>query len=167
MKTAPLIMVVLVAVGLAAGPGLSEGTSGRSCPQALAVYGVADQRLRLEFSGAGDLSFFLLIEGAQARFDGYVYPAEEEGGLAGVVLNGCPDGDATGEELAACTLWQGPVHTIGAEGEIGDLPAADQPAASYLRLDGLATALMERTPKLVSGLAEEQLEKLVLSACQE
>ncbi|MEX3011664.1 hypothetical protein [Hoeflea sp. TYP-13] len=141
--------------------------SGRNCPQALAGYSAADQRIMLEFSGAPDLSFFLLVEGAGAKFEGYTYPAEEEGGIAGVVLDECPDGDATGEEMAACTVWQGLVRTVTADGKIGDLSAANEPAAGHLRLDGLAAALGERMPDLVAGLAQNEIEILTLSACQE
>ncbi|WP_136658211.1 hypothetical protein [Nitratireductor sp. XY-223] len=159
--------MVLAAVVLTAAPGWTEGTSGRTCPQALAGYGTTDQRMLLEFSGSADLSFSVVVEGRDGRFNGFVYPAEEEGGMAGVILDDCPEGDVTGAELDACTIWQGPVRTVDVDGNTGDLPAADQPAAGYLQLDGLSAALNEWTPDLTAGLPADEIEKLTLLACLE
>lgn len=159
--------MVLAAAVMAAAPGWTEGTSARSCPQALAGYGTPEQRVLLEFSGSADLSFSLLIEGSDGRFDGFVYPSEEEGGMAGVILDDCPDGDVTGAELEACTVWQGPVRTVDANGNAGDLPASNEPAAGYLHLEGLAGALNERAPDLAAGSPVDEIEKLTLLACLE
>ncbi|MCP4318573.1 MAG: hypothetical protein GY789_21845 [Hyphomicrobiales bacterium] len=169
MKTAALPIVAMVVVQLTAATNLAEAeaTSGRSCPQALAAYATEDQRVAVEFTGAPDLSFWLLVEGLDGKFEGYTYPAEGEDGTEGVALDNCPDGDATGEEIAACTVWQGQVQAIGADETIGNLPLSGEPAAGSLRLVGLAGALNERLPDLFTDPPNDKIEKLTLSACQE
>ena len=159
--------MVIAAAVMAAASGWTEGTSGRNCPQALAGYGTTDRRVLLEFAGSADLSFSVILEGRNGRFDGFVFPSEEEGGMAGVILDDCPDGDVTGAELEACTVWQGPVRTVDANGNAGDLPASNELAAGYLHLEGLAAALNERAPDLAAGSPADEIEKLTLLACLE
>ncbi|MDA4845587.1 hypothetical protein [Hoeflea poritis] len=159
--------MVLAAAVMAAAPGWTEGTSGRNCPQALAGYGTTDRRVLLEFAGSADLSFSVILEGRDGRFDGFVFPSEEEGGMAGVILDDCPDGDVTGAELEACTVWQGPVRTVDANGNAGNLPASNGTAAGYLQLEGLAAALDERAPDLTDGLPAKEIDRLTLLACLE
>ena len=54
-----------------------------------------------------------------------------------ILLDDCPEGDATGTELDACTLWQGIVYAVDAEGEIGLMPGASDVAAERLLFPGL------------------------------
>jgi len=54
-----------------------------------------------------------------------------------ILLDDCPEGDATGAELDACTLWQGIVYAVDAEGEIGLMPGASDVAAERLLFPGL------------------------------
>lgn len=54
-----------------------------------------------------------------------------------ILLHDCPEGDATGAELDACTLWQGIVYAVDADGEIGLMPGASDIAAERLLFPGL------------------------------
>ncbi|WP_419908029.1 hypothetical protein [Hoeflea sp.] len=167
MNTLRFPAFVLAAAFLAAAPGWADSTGARNCPQALAGYGTPEQSVLLEFAGSADLSFSLLIEGQDGRLDGFVYPAEEEDGMAGVVLDDCPEGDVTGAQLEACTVWQGAVHGVDTDGDSGPLPASDQPAAGLLKLDGLYSAVKERAPDMAARLPDEPIDTLTLLACLE
>ena len=167
MKSAAFPIMMLAAAQIAVSGGAAAAQSSRSCPQALAGYSSADQRVGLEFSGALDMSFSLLVDGLDGKYDGFTYPAEGADGTEGVVLDNCPDGDATGEEIAACTVWQGQVKAIDADEMEGDLPMSGASAAAGLHLEGLSAALAERLPDLFSGAPDDSLDTLTLSACQE
>lgn len=167
MKNAVFPIAAVFVAQLTAAAQSVEETSGRSCPQALAAYSTADERVAIDFSGAPDLSFWLLVEGLEGRFEGYTYPAEGDAGTEGVVLDNCPDGDATGEEIAACTVWQGQVQAIATDETAGNLPLSGGPAAGSLRLVGLAAALNERLPDLFTDPSDDASQILTLSACME
>jgi hypothetical protein len=166
MKRAPIFLAVVVVASQFAPPAAADAKSGRTCPQILAGYGALDQKVILEFTGSPDFSFRLLLGGGGV-LDGFVYPGENDGEVEAVVLNNCPEGDATGAEMAACTIWQGPIGAVAADGGLEPLPAADQPAAGFLHLEGFSEALTGSEPYLQSGLPAGTFEKLTLLACQE
>ena len=35
----------------------------------------------------------------------------------GSLMYKCPTGDVTGDELAACTVWQGVIYSVGRQGQ--------------------------------------------------
>ena len=39
-----------------------------------------------------------------------------------MIMNNCPEGDVTGDDIAACTVWEGVIYSIGADGKVGSLP---------------------------------------------
>ncbi|MEM6464140.1 MAG: hypothetical protein AAF724_19720 [Pseudomonadota bacterium] len=140
--------------------------SGPSCPQSIAVYGSGNGLVAIEFSGAEDLSFAMLIESGPA-YAGFVYPAEIEGAADAVVLDNCPDGDVTGDEITACTVWQGRLEAIAADGTVEAFSLSGGLAVAGLRMDGLAGALARRIPDMNAEPARAETETLTLSACQE
>ncbi len=160
MKHLPCVLVVIIAAVPAMGIA-ADGKGGRLCPQSLAAYASADGSVLLEFSGAPDLSFRLLVTGRAAAFDGYVFPGEDPAQTEAVILDNCPEGDVTGTELEACTIWRGPVEGRAADDTGTKLPAAQQPAASRLHLASLAAALSD------ADMAAADFETLTLTACQE
>lgn len=142
-----------------------ENVTGR-CPQVLAAYATDDETVRLEFNGSDDMSFRFLIAG-EDPYQGYVFEAENEPGIAGIILDDCPEGDVTGAELEACTVWRGHVRGVDDDGGIAELAAFDDPAVGQLYLEGLAAALTKRMPDAADRLPLEQIERLNLVACQE
>jgi hypothetical protein len=167
MKTALVPLLFMAAAQAAGATPSGDATVGRSCPQALAVYSSENGQVSVEFSGAGDLGFSVLIEGHGRPFEGHVYPGEDEGVTEGVVLDDCPDGDATGDEIAACTVWQGRMRTVGTDGSEGDFPLTNGPAAAGLAFPGLGGSITERMPGLIADRSLEDVETLSLSACLE
>ncbi len=167
MKAAPVLIAALAAAALLSVGVVATGLKGsRSCPQGLAAYGALDQAILLEFAGTADGRFEVLLGDGGVALEGFVYPGEDDGGKEAVVLNNCPEGDATGEELAACTIWQGPINAV-ADGSAGPLPASDQPAAGALRLAGFDEALTASEFYRRTGLPVRAFDELTLLACRQ
>ncbi|MCY6383421.1 hypothetical protein [Hoeflea prorocentri] len=166
MRNASPCLLALAAVLMLPVPGQTEDTVARRCPQVLAGYAANDDAVRLEFNGSDNMSFRFLVAGEEP-YDGFVFEAENEPGIAGVILDNCPDGDVTGVELDACTVWRGHMYGIDDNGGTVELGAADAPAVGQLHLKGLAEALTKRLPDLAERIPQDQIERLNLVACQE
>lgn len=167
MKPALVCSLILVFGAVASDAPASDDKAERSCPQALAVYASQDETVSVEFSGAADLSFAMLIKGAGRPFEGFVYPGEEEGMADGVVLDNCPDGDATGDEIAACTVWQGAMRSIDQDGTEDAFALSSGVAAPGLVFAGLGDSIKKRMPELMDDPSAGQTETLTLSGCLE
>jgi 2-oxoglutarate dehydrogenase E2 component (dihydrolipoamide succinyltransferase) len=59
----------------------------------------------------------------------------------GMVMFHCPDGDATGADLEACTIWQGMVYGMSAKGEMANLQPEAGEAADKVVLPGIGPAI--------------------------
>ncbi len=167
MKHVLTALVVVAAAGLVAGGAAADGKSGRSCPQALGGYGALDQQVLLEFNGGADLGFRVLLGQSATLLQGFVYAGEGNAAMEAVVLDNCPDGDVTGAELDACTVWRGAIRAVDADGNPQPLPGADQPAAGFLQLDGLSAALAASEKHAHADLPAGGFETFTLLACQE
>ncbi|KRB62731.1 hypothetical protein ASE04_00710 [Rhizobium sp. Root708] len=119
------------------------------CNQARAVYADRDGAYELRFkpiaSEAASASnlFALKILKSSLELDGYVMPSEDPTRAAGILMFQCPDGDATGADLDACTIWQGPVYGLDAEGKIDNLQPEAAVAADEILLPGLGPAIRQ------------------------
>ncbi|MEM5492598.1 hypothetical protein [Hoeflea sp. AS16] len=171
MASARLAATILAAMMVAA-----SGLPARAaCPQALAVYGDAASAAEIAF--AGPLSdadgmqhrFRLSFAGSGVMMDGVVMMAGEPDRPWGVILHNCPEGDATGAEIAACTVWEGPIYAIDAEGEAGWLPVlnASQKASNSLLLPDFAAAVMQSQAWLAKTVTRLPGDVFQLKACQE
>lgn len=168
MKAARALLFAGFATALLTVGAAAESTKGgRLCPQSLAGYGTQNQEIMLEFAGSADGAFRVLLGNGDAVLQGFVYPGEEDDANLAVVLDNCPEGDATGEELAACTVWQGPIVAQAENGGIAPLPASDQPAAGSVFLEGFADALTASKLYSEAGLSVRDFDTLTLLACQE
>ncbi len=58
----------------------------------------------------------------------------------GMVMHDCPEGDSTGEEIAACTVWEGVIYALDG-GDAALLPEEGKPAAETLLLSGFGSSL--------------------------
>jgi hypothetical protein len=171
MASARLPMLTLAAALMAAGslPTLA------ACPQALAVYGEAASAAEIAFSGplsdADGMQhrFRLSFAGNGVIMDGVVMMAGEPDRPWGVILHQCPEGDATGAEIAACTVWEGPVYAIDAEGAAGWLPVLDarHDASDSLLLPDFGAAVMQSQAWLAKQITMVPGDVFVLKACQE
>lgn len=132
------------ALALAALPVLAE-----ECKQARAIYAdpAGGYELRFEPVGseaAGTSNHFKIgIVGTGLSLDGVVLPSGEPERPNGIVMNNCPTGDVTGADLAACTVWQGPIYAVDDAGTIGLLQAEDAPAARQIVLPDFGPSLRQ------------------------
>jgi hypothetical protein len=61
----------------------------------------------------------------------------------GMLMNSCPEGDVTGANLAACTVWKGIVYGIDEKtGHVDLLPAEGTDAPDALLLPGFGPAVL-------------------------
>ncbi|MCO4317383.1 hypothetical protein M8997_009335 [Phyllobacterium sp. 21LDTY02-6] len=122
-----------------------SGPSFAACTQDRAIYADADDRYTLTFQRqAGDSAenlaseFFLKDGESQLQLSGVVMREGAASRPQAALMYDCPSGDATGAELAACTVWQGVIYGLkeGADAEL--LPRAAEPAAQAVLLPDLA-----------------------------
>jgi len=138
------------------------------CPIELSVYGGRDDAATLDFhpaQGAAVTNSFRLVHG-ETILDGIVMWSQGVERPNGVISYQCPDGDVTGPEYEACTVWQGVIYAVDASGEIGLLPRAGEAAPARLLFPDLAYAV-HAFPAFVEGVAPLSSEVFTLSGCQE
>lgn len=120
---------------------------GAECSQAHAIYGDRDGGYELRFEPVGSESavtsnhFKVAVLKPGLLLDGVVMPTGEPERATGIVMHDCPDGDVTGEELRACTVWQGPVYSVDKAGAITEIPPETAPAAHQILLPDFGPAL--------------------------
>ena len=171
MASARLPMLTLAAAMMAA----SNLPTLAACPQALAVYGEAASAAEIAFSGplsdADGMQhrFRLSFAGNGVTMDGVVMMAGEPDRPWGVVLHQCPEGDATGAEIAACTVWEGPIYAIGADGSVDWMPVRDamQTAGDRLLLPDFGAAVMRSQAWQAQEITALPDDVFRLKACQE
>lgn len=129
---------------LAAGLFAAAAAGAAECPQERAIYADRDGGYELAFVPVGSDAaatshhFTVKVLASGAVLDGIVMTGEEPARSNGMVLNDCPEGDATGEEIAACTVWEGVVYAPdGAD----LLPEGSEAAAGRLLLAGFGPSL--------------------------
>lgn len=117
-----------------------------ACTQERGIYTDDKGIYRLTFervdpqSSASSHSFKMTIKGSSLVLDGYVMPSEPVNRSNGFLFDNCPDGDITGDDIAACTVWQGVIYGH-ANGRIELLPEQGKAAADEILLAGFGPAL--------------------------
>ena len=128
------------------GPGAAAG-----CLQEQAIYADPDGAYELRFEPVGSESaatsnhFKLAVMKTDLVMDGIVMEAGDPPRPAGMIMNNCPEGDTTGDEIAACTIWEGVVYSADAAGKIGLLPPEGHEAAAQILLPDLGPAIRSST----------------------
>jgi hypothetical protein len=117
------------------------------CLQEQAVYGDADGAYALRFEPVGSASaatsnhFKVTVAKTDLVLDGIVMQSGEPVRPNGMIMNKCPEGDVTGADIAACTVWEGVIYAIGADGKVALLPDEGAVAATQLLLPDLGPAI--------------------------
>src|SRR5438128_2739617 len=111
-----------------------SATAQVACPIQLAVYGEAKSGAEIDFTPTGTsatiTNTFRMNLDNNVVLDGIAMWTEGSAGRPhGSLMYKCPTGDVSGEELAACTVWEGVIYSADEKGNIGLLPAegADAP----------------------------------------
>jgi hypothetical protein len=116
------------------------------CAQDHAVYADSKGAYTLSFepvdlnSSSSTHRFSIKVKNGGAVLDGYVMPSDAVERTNGMLFYNCPEGDATGSDLAACTVWQGVIYGND-QGKIELLPQQGAKAAAEILLPGFGPAL--------------------------
>jgi hypothetical protein len=87
----------------------------------------------------------------------------------GMIMHNCPEGDATGDEIAACTVWQGVVYGVDELGNIKYLAPTNEgkEAAKTLLFPDLGAAVQMSSAFGAGKLATPPKDDFKQSACLE
>ncbi|CAK7258228.1 MULTISPECIES: hypothetical protein [unclassified Shinella] len=137
---------VLVLAGFLA----ATAASAAECRQDRARYADRDGAYELTFEPVGSDAaatshhFKLKILASGVVLDGVVMPGDPARSN-GMVMHDCPEGDVTGEEIAACTVWEGVIYALDGAGDAGLLPEEGAAAAETLLLSGFGPSVRYST----------------------
>ncbi|QKD01078.1 hypothetical protein [Mesorhizobium loti] len=142
-----------------------------ACPIELAVYGGAQSGSEMDFTPTGTSAVvtnsFRMILDNNVVLNGIVMWSSGEARPNGSLMYKCPEGDVTGGELAACTLWNGVIYTSDDKGAIGLLPAQGVDAPKTLILPDLGPSLRHSLAYGGSGFSKVPSDVFTLKGCQE
>lgn len=159
------------AVTLFAVLALAAAPARAACPIELAVFGDRDDAASVEFLPTGEsvtvTNTFRMVLGEGVVLDGIVMWSADVSRPNGILMHNCPEGDVTGEELTACTAWQGVIYTADASGDIGLLPAEGTSAPRTLIFPDLGPALMQSSAYGEKGFSKLPWDVFALKGCQE
>lgn len=154
---------------------LAAPSAHAACFQELAVYEEGQAKASLTFVPRGDGPdptlgrFTIRFPENAVAFDGVIMPADDPQRPWGIVMHKCPQGDATGEEIAACTIWEGVVYGLDDTGNVFYLPALNQgdEAAATILLPDFAGAVRLSAAWGDKGLSTAPKDDFKLSGCME
>lgn len=138
--------LVFVLAGLLA----ATAASAAECRQDRAIYADRDGGYELAFEPVGSAAaatshhFKLKVLASGAVLDGIVMPGDDPARSNGMVMYNCPEGDVTGEEIAACTVWEGVIYALDGS-DVALLPEEGAKAAENLLLAGFGPSLRYST----------------------
>ncbi len=142
-----------------------------ACPIALAVYGDPQSGTEIDFTPTGTsatvTNTFRMILDNDVVLNGIVMWSRGEERPNGSLMYKCPEGDVTGGELAACTLWSGIIYTSDDKGTIGLLPAEGVDAPKTLILPDLGPSLRHSLAYGGKGFSKVPWDVFVMKGCQE
>ena len=125
---------------------VATAASAAECRQDRAVYADRDGGYELTFEPVGSDAaatshhFKLKVLTSGVVLNGIVMPGDPPRSN-GMVMHNCPEGDVTGEEIAACTVWEGVIYTLDVAGDANLLPDQGARAAETLLLAGFGPSL--------------------------
>ncbi len=148
---------VLTIVSLALCPMPEWASAAERCTIEKAVFAEAEAGTLLAFKpvGSAAVSHLFTLTGGKLKLDGHVMYDEESKRPGGMIMNNCPEGDATGAELRACTVWTGVPYALDVKsGHIDILGAEGSEAPDAVLLPGIGPALRHSKLWDKSGLKD-------------
>lgn len=151
---------------------LAAGHEGHAaCPLALAVYGDAESDAGIDFRPTTDAvtvtNSFKMVLDKGVVLDGIVMWTSGVSRPQGSLMYKCPTGDVTGDELAACTVWQGVVYSADDKGNIALLAAEGTDAPQSLIFPDLGPSLQMSSAFGANGFSKLPWDVFILKGCQE
>lgn len=160
----PLVVAVMLVV-----QPLFAWHASAACPQELAIYedsqGNAITFLPPHENMAAEQEFTLRL--GQTALQGVVMWSKEPDRPNGIIMDQCPDGDVTGEELEVCTVWQGVVYGLTKDADAKLLGKRGSPHAEALLLPDFSRYAMEHTFKVPLAGPPKVDDVFRMKACQE
>ncbi len=141
-----------------------------ACPVELAVYREAGTGAMIDFHPGGNATVtnaFRLVLDKGVVLEGVVMWDADVPRPVGMLTHDCPEGDATGEELAACTVWHGVVYSADKEGKVDLMPPERTDAPETLILADLGRAIAASPVHAAAGLTDAPWDAFTLHGCQE
>jgi hypothetical protein len=138
---------ILAGCLMAAQAGMAPAAT---CRQEQAVYVDPEGIYQVSFTpvdseaSSSSHRFTLSVKNTKLSLEGYVLPSEPVNRPNGMIFHDCPEGDVTGADLAACTVWQGVIYA-NYDGHIDLLPPGPSVAAPQILLPGFGPAVRGST----------------------
>ena len=145
--TAFVVIAQLSAAPSMIGPANAASSNVATCLQDNARYLDPESGLELTFKPLQEedhflQSFTVSSTKSEASLDSFITLMGEPLRPVAFVVNQCPEGDVTGKELKACTVWQGVPYALFGDGSIGLLPEGSAPAVTQILLPDFARSVM-------------------------
>lgn len=141
------------------------------CRVELATYRDMEQVASIEFqpapASATITNTFRMLLDNGVVLDGLVQWSEGVRRPYGMLTYKCPEGDATGDQLDACTVWEGVIYTSDEYGNIAGLPAEGAGAPGKLILSDLGPSLRMSAAYGAGGFSAVPWDVFEISGCQE
>jgi hypothetical protein len=142
-----------------------------ACPLDLAVYGDAESETGIDFrptmESAVVTNTFKMALDKGVMLDGIVMWTDGVARPHGSLMYRCPTGDVTGDELAACTVWEGVIYSSDDKGNIALLPAEGVDAPKTLIFPDLGPSLQMSAAYGANGFSKVPKDVFTLKDCQE
>ncbi|WP_052183090.1 hypothetical protein [Rhizobium sp. YS-1r] len=150
-------------------PGMAEAQE--RCAIEKAVFTEAEAGTTLSFRPVGSdsaaVSHLFTITGGKLKLDGHIMYDEETRRPGGMVMNNCPEGDATGAELRACTIWTGVPYILDvATGHIDILGPEGSEAPDAILMPGFGPAIRHSALWDKSGLRQVPWDLYEFKECK-
>lgn len=140
-----------------------------ACPQELAIY---------EDMSGNSLTFVPPLDNQAAEHEfslrvgttelhGVVMWSKDPDRPNGIVMDHCPDGDVTGDELDACTVWQGVIYGLTRDANAPFIGKRGTPHAEALLLPDLSRYLLDHKFKTPLAAPPKADDVFKMKACQE
>ncbi len=140
-----------------------------ACPQELSIYEDTNGN-SLTFTPpnatqAAEHEFTLRI--GTAALQGVVMMTNEPQRPEAIIMDSCPEGDVTGDELDICTVWQGVVYGLAKDAKAPYLGKRGAPNADAILLPDFSRLVLDHTFKVALAGPAKVDDVFVMKACQE
>ncbi|WP_245525509.1 hypothetical protein [Mesorhizobium sp. M00.F.Ca.ET.216.01.1.1] len=153
------------------GVALTAPAAFAACPLEHAVYGDRENAATIDFrptmESATVTNTFRMALDKGVVLDGIVMWTEGVARPHGSLMYKCPTGDVTGDELDACTVWEGVIYSADDKGNIALLPAEGADAPKTLIFPDLGPSLQMSAAYGASGFSKVPWDIFALKGCQE
>lgn len=140
-----------------------------ACPQELSIYedsnGASITFLPPNANMAAEHEFKLRIGASELQ--GVVMWSKDPDRPNGIVMDQCPDGDVTGEELDQCTVWQGVIYGLTKEAGAPYLGKRGTPNFESLLLPDFSRYVLDHTFKTAQAGPIKVDDVFKMKGCQE